>query len=67
MCAACYEGEKGVNHMPVYIVFRKYRIEADNVTQATKNCWTHWTQKGMRTTTSQTVSVRLMSNQATVN
>jgi hypothetical protein len=36
MRTACHEEEKEVNHMPVYLIFRKYRIEADNVTQATK-------------------------------
>jgi hypothetical protein len=36
MRTACHEEAKGVNHMPVYLIFRKYKIEADNVTQATK-------------------------------
>jgi hypothetical protein len=53
--------------MPVYIIFRKYKIAADNPTQATKNCWMRWMQKRMRTTISQTVSVSLMSQQVMAN
>jgi hypothetical protein len=36
MCAACHEEEQGVSTMPVYIIFRKYQIDAANPTQATR-------------------------------
>jgi hypothetical protein len=36
MYAAYDEEETGVRIMPVYYIFRKYKIEAESVTQATK-------------------------------
>jgi hypothetical protein len=53
--------------MPVYIIFRKYKIEADNPHRQPKNCWMRWMQKRMRITTSQIVSVSLMSQQVMAN
>jgi hypothetical protein len=67
MCTACDEGEKEVRTMPVYNIFRKYQIEAANPTQALRKLLDALDAKRMRTTTFQTVSVRLMSNQATAN